>query len=177
MIYAPSPLNEVDDGIPVLSSGRYWCGTSPLIRFRLLRKWLICGSAGFLPSSQAAGHRSLRSGVPVRKRRLGAVLQGPLSYPEHESPGELFRQHCGGIVFQQFEERADPKEILSFPGGGTGGRVRLHRGLLQSNAPAHPSRAGEFPRLRKGTVKSILTVVYEIGGSPNRPQIACSLQA
>ena len=36
MTFAPSPLNEVDDGIPVLSSRRRRGGTSPLIQFRLL---------------------------------------------------------------------------------------------------------------------------------------------
>jgi len=35
-MFAPSQLNEIDDGIPVRSSGRGRGGTSPLRRFRLL---------------------------------------------------------------------------------------------------------------------------------------------
>ena len=43
VMFAPSPLDEVDDGFSVLSSGRCWGGTSPLIRFRLLRSGTRCG--------------------------------------------------------------------------------------------------------------------------------------
>jgi len=41
-MFAPSPLNEVDDRISLRLSGRRWGGISPMIRFRLSGKWLIC---------------------------------------------------------------------------------------------------------------------------------------
>ena len=55
-MFAPSPLNEVDDGIPVGLSRRGRGGTSPLIRFRLLGTGhlfcptiLILGGVGEIP--------------------------------------------------------------------------------------------------------------------------------
>ncbi len=101
--------------------------------------------------AKASGYRSLRPRFPVRKRRRSAVLQGSRSDPQHESPGQLLRQRRGGIVFQQFEERADTEENLSVARGGTCGRVRLHRGLLQPESPAQSPRSSESVRLRTGS--------------------------
>lgn len=42
-MFAPSQLNEIDDGVSVLSASRYRCETSSLIRFRLLRCGPLCG--------------------------------------------------------------------------------------------------------------------------------------
>ena len=48
---------------------------------------------------------------------MDAILKNPQPCSQHEPPGQLFRQRRGGIVFQQFEERADTKENLSVARG------------------------------------------------------------
>ena len=45
-MFAPSQLNEINDGISDLSTGRRRGGIFSLIRFRLLKKSLICGTPG-----------------------------------------------------------------------------------------------------------------------------------
>ena len=83
---------------------------------------------------------SLRSGNPVRQRRVAAIL--PLESPraEYEPERQLLGQRRRRVLLQQLEERADQETDLQEPRAGDRRRGRLHRYLLQSNAPPQPSR-------------------------------------
>ena len=74
-------------------------------------------------------------GTAVRQRRVAALL--PLESPgaEHEPERELLGQCRRRVLLQQFEEGADQEADLQEPRAGVGRRGRLHRYVLQSNAP------------------------------------------
>jgi len=59
-MFAPSQLNEIDDGIPVRSYGRRWGGTSPLIRFRILRSGPLSGGNLIVVCEVSGGGRSVK---------------------------------------------------------------------------------------------------------------------
>ena len=104
-----------------------------------------CPADGRLaPSPQSSG--SLFTPIKVAEYATDAVPhpvlgKGPRPYRGMSRRGNCFRQRCGGIVFQQFEERADTEEDLS---------VRARRHARMCSTPSRSSTTGIA-----GTVTSV----------------------
>ena len=121
-----------------------WAHDSPRARAQ-------CRADGGAATTTARHVDSLRSGNPVRQRRVAAIL--PLESPraEYEPERQLLGQCRRRVVLQQPEERADQETDLQEPRAGDSRRGRLHRYLLQSNAPPQPSRRAQSRAIRSGS--------------------------
>jgi putative transposase len=74
-----------------------------------------CSTNGCTPTSASSNGHSLDSGMPIRERRLEALMSNQSSGAEHEPTRKLLGQCRGGILLWEPQEIADQEANLQEP--------------------------------------------------------------